>query len=460
MTFALLPFNNFDEDPSMVFRDAAELSTWVPVEAACRMRSLAVEEICRTLDTATIYFIGDSLARHTYTAFLLAVRGNELTGAMLNSTPPAQRSECSGLYMFTEKVCRKWLDRNVTICNGRVEIQFLEHYKLQLSTNIHQAVQTLRQNAATRRSIVFLSLGLHDGLDSTAVQQKSTVVWGYVGNKTAVFPLQVHGFDVSPINTVQFSNHTEYGHFKGQVLNDADLADLVSGLRTNNLLNFSHVLTGYIGSRSFLEKVVDVVKELKDKNPHLTYVCDPVMGDGGHLYVPADLVEPYRNLVVSQADILTPNQFELELLTESKVGSEDEALAAMGRLHEKGVKTVVLSSSDLGQPGMLVALASTESDGAREVYRLAIPSVDATFVGTGDLFACSLLIWLQKDRQLKDAFEKTVATVQAVMARTLDYARGNTAAGQKPSMADMELQLVQSKADIENPVVKLKAAKV
>ncbi|KAK7497220.1 hypothetical protein BaRGS_00011514 [Batillaria attramentaria] len=74
----------------------AELSTWVPVEAACRMRSLAVEEICRTLDTATIYFIGDSLARHTYTAFLLAVRGNELTGAMLNSTPPAEHKHPPG----------------------------------------------------------------------------------------------------------------------------------------------------------------------------------------------------------------------------------------------------------------------------------------------------------------------------------------------------------------------------
>ncbi|KAK7497207.1 hypothetical protein BaRGS_00011501 [Batillaria attramentaria] len=68
----------------------AELSTWVPVEPACRVRSLSVEEICRILDTATIYFIGDSLTRHTYTAFLLAVRGNELTGAMLNNTPPGK----------------------------------------------------------------------------------------------------------------------------------------------------------------------------------------------------------------------------------------------------------------------------------------------------------------------------------------------------------------------------------
>lgn len=296
--------------------------------------------------------------------------------------------------------------------------------------------------------------------DKRVLSIQSTVVWGYVGNKTAAFPLQVHGFDVSPINTVQFSNHTEYGHFKGQVLNDADLSDLVSGLRTNNLLNFSHVLTGYIGSRSFLEKVADVVKELKDKNPDLTYVCDPVMGDGGHMYVPPDLVEPYRNLVVPLADILTPNQFELELLTECKVTSELEALAAMSRLHDKGVKTVVLSSLDLGQPGTLVAIASTQSGGNREVYRLDIPCIDAKFVGTGDLFACSLLVWLHKDKELKEAFEKTIATVQAVMVKTLDYAKENTAPGEKPGMAAMELQLVQCKPDLENPTVTLRAVRI
>lgn len=31
---------------------------------------------------------------------------------------------------------------------------------------------------------------------------------GYVGNKSAVFPLQLLGYDVDPINSVQFSNHT------------------------------------------------------------------------------------------------------------------------------------------------------------------------------------------------------------------------------------------------------------
>ena len=44
------------------------------------------------------------------------------------------------------------------------------------------------------------------------------VVFGYVGNKAATFPLQLHGFDVSPLNSVQLSNHTGYGSWKGDVL--------------------------------------------------------------------------------------------------------------------------------------------------------------------------------------------------------------------------------------------------
>lgn len=37
---------------------------------------------------------------------------------------------------------------------------------------------------------------------------QSHVVRGYVGNKCSVFPLQLLGFDVDPVNSVQFSNHT------------------------------------------------------------------------------------------------------------------------------------------------------------------------------------------------------------------------------------------------------------
>ncbi|PVD29273.1 hypothetical protein C0Q70_11870 [Pomacea canaliculata] len=296
--------------------------------------------------------------------------------------------------------------------------------------------------------------------DCRVLSIQSSVVYGYVGNKSATFPLQVLGFDVSTINSVQFSNHTGYGKWKGQVLNADDVAELFEGLRINNLLHFSHVLTGYIGSESFLEKVGETVMEMKKSNPKLVYVCDPVMGDNGKLYVKEELIPVYREKIVTLADIITPNQFELEILTDSKVSSEEEAFIAINKLHQKGVKTVVLSSSELGSNGLLVCLASTAANGFRQKYRLEIPYIDATFVGTGDLFAASLLAWMHKDSDLKIALEKTMATLQAVIRRTLAYATKIAEKGMRPTPAQMELRLVQSKADIENPQVSLKAQDV
>ena len=58
---------------------------------------------------------------------------------------------------------------------------------------------------------------------------------------------------VDPINSVQFSNHKGYPTCRGEVLQGNQLSDLVQGLHANGLLGgYSHMLTGYIGSASFL----------------------------------------------------------------------------------------------------------------------------------------------------------------------------------------------------------------
>ena len=38
---------------------------------------------------------------------------------------------------------------------------------------------------------------------------QSHVVYGFAGNKSATFPMQLLGVDVWALNTVQFSNHTQ-----------------------------------------------------------------------------------------------------------------------------------------------------------------------------------------------------------------------------------------------------------
>ncbi|XP_050392766.1 pyridoxal kinase isoform X2 [Patella vulgata] len=288
---------------------------------------------------------------------------------------------------------------------------------------------------------------------------QSTVVYGYVGNKSATFPLQVLGFDVSTINSVQFSNHTGYGKFKGQILDSNDIGALYEGLKQNNLLKYSHVLTGYIGSKSFLEKVGEMVSEIKAKSPSVKYVCDPVMGDHGKMYVPQELLPVYRDVIIPLADIITPNQFELELLTEVSIRSIEDCVKAIDILHERGVVTVVLSSSLLGNDGHLLCIASSVIGGKKESYKVEMPFLPATFSGTGDLFAATLLAWIHKDKNLKTAIEKTVSTLQAVIRRTLDHAI-SLAGQEKPTTHQLELRLIQSKKDIENPDILYKASDV
>lgn len=45
----------------------------------------------------------------------------------------------------------------------------------------------------------------------------------------------------------------------------------MKGLEENDLDSFSHLLTGYVGSVSFLEQVYETIKKLKEKNPNMLY---------------------------------------------------------------------------------------------------------------------------------------------------------------------------------------------
>lgn len=259
------------------------------------------------------------------------------------------------------------------------------------------------------------------------------------------------GFEVDAINSVQFSNHTGYGYWKGQVLDERELEGLMDGLHRNGLDYYTHLLTGYIGSAGFLKYIAHVVKQLREVNPDLVYVCDPVMGDNGKMYVPEELLEIYKNTILPLADIITPNQFEAELLTGKQIKSVDDAWQAVEHFHKKGCHTVVLSSTDLGNDENLLALASSRTGNQKTELTIHIPKLPGIFTGTGDLFAALLLAWMwHTNNQLKPSLEKVIATIQAVLKRTSHYAterRKSTNRG----FALMELQLIPSKADIENP---------
>mmetsp|Transcript_4132 Transcript_4132/g.9831 ORF Transcript_4132/g.9831 Transcript_4132/m.9831 type:complete len:314 (-) Transcript_4132:57-998(-) len=301
---------------------------------------------------------------------------------------------------------------------------------------------------------------------------QSHVVHGYVGNRAAVFPLQLLGFDVDFINSVHFSCHTGYKHFPhGQVMNGDELRTILEGLEVNGLIGddgedggdnneaIGSVLTGYIGSVSFLEAVLDVLGTVRKYNPNARFVCDPVLGDDGAFYVPENLVEVYKKVVIPKADVVTPNQFEAEQLTGIKVETTEDARRACEALHEMGPSVVFITSAILDESAkeedddkktITIIASKRDNDQKQEMWRIDCPKIPGSFTGTGDVTACLLLGHLDSHPDdLPLVMEKVINTMYVLIQRT-HKAKGKT-------VRSKELRLIQSKDIIENPPSTYKA---
>src|SRR5258707_10657968 len=97
---------------------------------------------------------------------------------------------------------------------------------------------------------------------------QSHVAYGHVGNSAAVFPLQRLGIDVWPIHSVQFSNHTGYGKWRGAVFDAAMIGDVMQGIEERGVLGTCDgVISGYMGSPEIGEAILDAVTRVKRANP-------------------------------------------------------------------------------------------------------------------------------------------------------------------------------------------------
>ncbi|WWC62124.1 pyridoxal kinase [Kwoniella dejecticola CBS 10117] len=249
---------------------------------------------------------------------------------------------------------------------------------------------------------------------------QSHVVSGYVGNRAATFPLQTLGYDVDVVNTVQFSNHTEA-----------------------------------------LKVVAEQIRRMKEANSEILYVLDPVMGDmGTGLYVAQDVVPIYKEML-QLADIITPNQFEVELLSGINITSLKTLHTALHQLHTANslphvafssipLPISLVTSLDLpsppdsylrllpnplppwydavgvGQPEdeILVCFASSWKDGHMTTWAFALPTIRGYFSGVGDLFSAMVLAHFNNPESqsslppLPHAVSKALLTVQQILLRT------------------------------------------
>ncbi|MBW8726720.1 MAG: pyridoxal kinase PdxY [Inquilinus limosus] len=247
---------------------------------------------------------------------------------------------------------------------------------------------------------------------------QSSVAYGHVGNSAAVFPLQRLGIDVWPVLTVHFSNHTGYGSFRGPVLAADQIAEVLRGVEERGVLpGCDAVLSGYMGDVSLGALVLDAVAKVKAANPKAIYCCDPVLGDVDRgFFVRPGLPEFMAERAVPQADIITPNQFELEFLAGREVKTLADALAAARAVQATGPKIVLVTSlTRQDAPADVIEMLAVAPDGA---WIVATPRLPISVNGSGDITAALFLAHYLRSGDPAVALGRTAGTVYAVMEET------------------------------------------
>lgn len=247
---------------------------------------------------------------------------------------------------------------------------------------------------------------------------QSFVAYGYVGNSAAVLPLQRLGHEVWPIPTVEFSNHPEYGDWTGRVVPAAEVAALIDGVaRRRGFAECQAVLSGYLGDLATGPVVLDAAARVRAANPKALFLLDPVLGDNLRgLFVRPGIPEFFRDHAVAAADIVTPNDFELELLADLPARDFASARIAAATLLTRGPKLVVVTGL---REGKRIGTLAVSAKGA---WRVLTPVVEAPAQGAGDVFAALFLgvyLRLARGRGARTAVPAALAHATTAVYRLL-----------------------------------------
>jgi pyridoxine kinase len=267
---------------------------------------------------------------------------------------------------------------------------------------------------------------------------QSHVAYGHVGNAAATFPLQRLGVEVWPIHTVQFSNHTGYGEWTGRVFEAALIGEVMQGIAKRGVLGTCDgVLSGYMGSADTGAEILDAVAQVRAANPNARYCCDPVIGDVGRgIFVRPGIPELMREQAVPAADIITPNQFELDLLSSRTSATTLEARAAIDAVHKLGPKVVLVTSLHTDEtPADAIDLVASDMSGA---FRVRTPKLPISVNGAGDAIAALFFAHHLRTGSAAEALSRSASSIFGLLKRTAD-------AGAR------EILLIEAQEEFVNP---------
>src|SRR5690606_12644740 len=255
------------------------------------------------------------------------------------------------------------------------------------------------------------------------------------------------GVEVLPVYTVNFSNHTGYGAWRGPVMDPKDVAEVITGVEERGAFGtLDAVLSGYQGSDGIADVIIDAVARVKAANPAALYACDPVMGNAksGCFVAPA-IPALLRDRVVPVADIITPNQFELGFLTDTDPHTIEETLVSADKARAMGPSTILVTSVERpDREEGTIEMMVVDDNGA---WIVTTPYLPMKANGSGDVTAALFTSHYAKTRDAADALARTASSVYGLLEQT-------HAAGTK------ELQLIEAQEHYANPRMEFEASRL
>ncbi|MBJ7536047.1 pyridoxal kinase [Rhodomicrobium vannielii ATCC 17100] len=241
----------------------------------------------------------------------------------------------------------------------------------------------------------------------------SQVIYGHVGNSATAFVMQRMGHDVLPLPTILLSNRPGYKALAGEPVAVDKLDALLRAAEENGWLSeIDGVLTGYIPTPEHAELSRHWIAKIRAANPAALYLCDPVVGDLPRgLYVSEATAEAVRDVLVPEADAVTPNLFELGWLARRPIASPASAIAAALALARP---TVVVTSAPSGKPD---SVANILVKGG-EVFATVSPRRALTAHGTGDALAAFLLSYKLNGFVASASLRAATAAIDAVIEKS------------------------------------------